>query len=268
MKENCFKTFNQRRSKMRKNLSLAISLGIAMLASFTLFACGDKEKKESAKDAAVEQPQAAEPAKEAPPPAPPRTGTMTDPRNGKTYKTVVIGKQTWMAENLAVAYENAFCEPDDDYCLAGEKGFGEVEDNGKYGKLYTPYLAQTACPSGWHLPSQSEWNELIAFAGGENAATALKGKSGWKTNGTDEFEFNALPGGFKRNKIGDGDFSPVATKDVGVAGNWWSSTEAGSGKYHDFHIDDKPGVRTDKDGCTNDNGWKNCYLLSVRCIKD
>jgi len=240
---------------MRKKHSLAISLGIAMLASFTLFACEDKEKKEPAKvPSAVEQSQAAKPAKEAPQ-APPSTGTMTDPRDKKTYKTVVIGKQTWMAENLDVDYENAVC-PESREC----EGSGVV-GNGKYGTLYDLSKAETACPSGWHIPSKAEWEELIAFAGGENAATALKGKSGWKTNGTDKFGFNALPGGFMKYKGEDG----ITTKDVGVAGNWWSSTKAGNYKLYDFHIDDKPGVRMDKDGC-NEYGY-DCYLLSIRCIK-
>ena len=111
------------------------------------------------------------------------TGTMTDSRDGKTYKTVTIGYQTWMAENLNYVTPGSFCYKDDDsYC-------------DKYGRLYP---MGNACPSGWHLPSSLEWDELIVAVGGDSiAGKMLKSTSGWFNgqNGTDAYGFSALPAG-------------------------------------------------------------------------
>jgi len=233
-------------------------LALVAMAGIFCFACEDKPEAKAKPDAAEQNAAEVQKPVEAQKPAEvQKPASLTDPRDNKVYKTVAIGKQIWMAENLNYLYND------------DESGNSYVAGTDKYGALYPPYAAQQVCPKGWHLPSQAEWNELINFAGGENAAVALKAKSGWKTNGTDEFGFSALPGGFKRWNIGDGDYSEIATKDVGVAGNWWSSTKVGNDKFYDFHIDDKPGVRSDKDGCKgNSSDYGDCYLLSVRCVKN
>jgi len=112
-------------------------------------------------------------------------GTFTDPRDGKTYKTVKIGNQTWMAENL-----NYECE--------GSKFYDNDPANAeKYGRLYDWATAFKACPSGWHIPSKEEWRTLVDYAGGfDISGKELKARSGWRTNsGTDAFGFSALPGG-------------------------------------------------------------------------
>jgi len=128
-------------------------------------------------------------------------GEFTDPRDGKVYKTVKIGNQTWLAENLnwedaGITYEHK-------------------KTNGKkYGRLYTWAEAMEVAPPGWHLPTDKEWQKLINFAGGKTiVGKKLKSKNGWDDNGG----FSALLGGCC--DIGD------HFADVGVRGYWWSSTE-------------------------------------------
>ncbi|MDR0517648.1 MAG: hypothetical protein LBH25_11450 [Fibromonadaceae bacterium] len=123
-------------------------------------------------------------------------GSFTDSRDKKTYKTVKIGEQTWMAENLK-------------YNAKGSKCYDNKEENcQKYGRLYNWETAKKACPSGWHLPSNEEWDKLYRYADGdkgtgspymsETAGKLLKSSSGWYNggNGTDAYNFSALPGGF------------------------------------------------------------------------
>jgi len=149
-------------------------------------------------------------------------GTFTDSRNGKKYKTVKIGDQTWMAENLNYETDSSVC-------------YGSDSDNcDKYGRLYNWETAKKVCPSGWYLPNYDEWNTLMTVAGGvENAATKLKAKSGWNNggNGTDDFGFSALPGG--KCCSFDGNF-----EDIGNSGNWWSAsaTESNADDAYYWHI--------------------------------
>jgi uncharacterized protein (TIGR02145 family) len=163
---------------------------------------------------------------------------------GQTYRTVNIGDQVWFAENL-------------NYKASGSKCYGNDPKNAeKYGRLYNWETAKKACPSGWHLPSKKEWDELVNFAGGEDTAgKKLKAKSGWydNGNGTDEYGFSALPGGFGNSC---GSFSIV-----GYYGNWWSSSEYGS-SYAYYRVMDY----SDEDAYWNDYGKS--YLFSVRCVQD
>jgi uncharacterized protein (TIGR02145 family) len=135
-------------------------------------------------------------------------GIFIDPRDSKKYRTVTIGKQTWMAENL-------------NYEASGSKCYDNNPANAqKYGRLYDWETAKRACPPGWHLPSDKEWQELVDFAGGDAiAGKKLKATSGWNENGngTDDYGFSSLPGGYGYS---DGYFN-----GVGYLGNWWSSTE-------------------------------------------
>jgi len=140
-------------------------------------------------------------------------GTFIDPRDGKTYKTIQIGEQVWLAEN--------FC-----YNAKGSKSNANTPATAKYGRLYTWEAAVKACPKGWHLPTNEEWETLINFAGGVKiAGKKLKSKTGWnpykgKTgNGTDALGFTAYPSGlyFKTT-------NPVPT--IGRITYWWSQTEA------------------------------------------
>jgi uncharacterized protein (TIGR02145 family) len=173
-------------------------------------------------------------------------GSFTDTRDKKTYKTVKIGEQTWMAENL-------------NYDAKGSKCYDNKPENcAKYGRFYNHNTAMKACPKGWHLPSDDEWQKLVDIAGGDETAGAiLKAASGWNNNGngTDEFGFSALPGGNGDNR---GGFS-----SVGDYGCWWSASK--------FDNNDTPvaGFRLmDYSGSyvTWDFGYLS-GLQSVRCLQ-
>ncbi len=170
-------------------------------------------------------------------------GVLTDARDGKKYKVVKIGSQTWMAENL-------------NYDASGSKCYENNSANcAKYGKLYNWETAKKACPSGWHLPSDAEWTALENAVGGkEVAGKKLKAKSGWNKNGngTDEYDFSALPGG-----IG---YSGGNFYSVGSYGNWWSSTEYNSNSAWDRRMYYSSNVGRDYDDKSS--------LFSVRCLKD
>ena len=175
-------------------------------------------------------------------------GSFTDKRDGKTYRTVKIGGQTWMAENLNYKTGNSVC-------------YDNKESNcRKYGRLYDWNTAMKACPAGWHLPSDEEWEALTDFVGGEETAgTKLKSKTGWYTMdkgykaATDDYGFSALPGGLG---LSDGSFY-----NAGSYGNWWSATE-----------NDATDARN-RDMCYyfENVGWSNnnkSFLFSLRCSQD
>jgi uncharacterized protein (TIGR02145 family) len=136
---------------------------------------------------------------------------FTDPRDGQKYRTVKIGNQIWMAENLNYKIGNCWAYDNDE------------SNRQKYGLLYDWKTAMKASPAGWHLPTNQEWNDLISAVGGKDiAGKKLKSKTGWNDyegnsgNGTDDFGFSALPGGFR---YANGNFS-----SAGYYGDWWSTT--------------------------------------------
>jgi len=111
-------------------------------------------------------------------------GSFKDKRDGQVYKTVKIGNQVWMAQNLNYAIDNGFGS----WCYDNE-----YKHCKKYGRLYTYRTAMNACPAGWHLPSNSEWQELIDYASGEKGASyTLRSKN---SEGNDVYGFNILLGG-------------------------------------------------------------------------
>ena len=149
-------------------------------------------------------------------------GTLTDERDGQTYKTVKIGNQWWMAENLNFAYLKGTMRLDSSsFCLNDSASNCE-----KYGRLYMWSAAMDsaalyssdgkncgswfdkcdafyhdnvrgACPEGWHLPTEDEWRTLITVVGGKSTAgKLLKSTSGWDDdgNGDDAYGFAVLPG--------------------------------------------------------------------------
>ena len=132
-------------------------------------------------------------------------------KDGNAYKTVKIGNQVWMAENLNIKTEGSWCYDDN------------PANCEKYGRLYTLDAAKSACPEGWHLPSNDEWDALFYVVGGKTTAgKKLKSTSGWNEdgNGTDEFEFSVFPAGF-RDKWGD----EGRYERVGEAAAFWSTSE-------------------------------------------
>ena len=173
-------------------------------------------------------------------------GNLTD-RDGNTYKTVKIGSQIWMAENLKVRTEDSWC-------------YKDKESNcQKYGRLYNWDAAKSACPAGWHLPHMEEFKALFAAVGGkEVAGKKLKSTNGWEEyegksgNVDDAFGFSALPAG-GRGRNGGYD-------DEGNGAYFWSSTEYTSNHAYGMHV----GYSSDKAGL---NGNYKGLGFSVRCVK-
>jgi len=184
-----------------------------------------------------------------------------DVRDGKKYKAIGIGTQVWMSENL-------------NYEVTGSVCADEVPANcAKYGRLYDWKMAMALpdscnnrwcfppekhrgiCPSGWHLPSATEWGTLLGFVG-ESAGTKLKATDGWINNsifygnGTDYYGFAALPGGDGTSGLG-----------TGSCGWWWTATEI----KKEFYAYSRLIVGgTDVEGSeSNKSGFH-----SVRCVKD
>lgn len=169
-----------------------------------------------------------------------------DDRDGQTYKTVKIGDQVWMAENLNFEMDSSFCYNDSvEYCT-------------KYGRFYSWWTAIEVCPNGWHLPTKMEWDTLFNAVGGQSTADkVLKSTSGWNSNGngTDAFGFSALSAGY-RYYYGyynyEGDYA-----------YFWSSTELRSGSDYAYFMS----LLYDNDGAylvTN----RKVDGFSVRCVKD
>jgi uncharacterized protein (TIGR02145 family) len=147
-------------------------------------------------------------------------GSFTDTRDDKTYRTVKIGKQTWMAENLN--YSNIDGKKNSD-CYDNKE-----ENCVKYGKLYRWPAAENACPVGWRLPTRKDWHELFQAVGGkETAVRTLKSKNGWSnSSGTDDFGFSALPGGVvDYDAYDDIDGDVIEFSGIGAVGIWRSSTQ-------------------------------------------
>jgi uncharacterized protein (TIGR02145 family) len=134
-------------------------------------------------------------------------GVFIDPRDGHKYKTVKIGQQVWLAENMAylpsVSPSSVGSSKTAIYYVYGFNGTDvdaakATSNYSTYGVLYNWPAALKACPSGWHLPSEQEWDALASSVGGKNiAGKILKSKSRWARNGNgiDEYGFMGLPGG-------------------------------------------------------------------------
>ena len=169
--------------------------------------------------------------------------TFTDSRDGKTYKIVKIGTQTWMAENLNYNTSSG------SWCYNNN-----ISNCSKYGRLYDWETAKNVCPSGWHLPNDAEWTKLTGFIGSD-VVKKLKSTTGWNSNdnGSDSFGFAAVPGGYRNN---DGTFLTIESES-----DWWSSTEGDNknawNKYLKFN-----------DGSVNSLLFKKDLGFSVRCVKD
>ena len=172
---------------------------------------------------------------------------------GQTYKTVKIGEQTWIAENLNYETEGSVCYKNNPANCT------------KYGCLYNWETALKVCPKGWHLPNNEEWDKLSRFVDGnkgtespyesETAGKYLKAKSGWNEdgNGTDKYGFSALPGGYGYS---DGNFY-----SVGINGGWWSANE-GNSDYAYYRVMFYYG------DYASWIGGNKSYLFSVRCLQD
>ena len=198
-------------------------------------------------------------------------GTVKD-SDGNVYKTVTIGMQVWMAENLKTTkFRNGKPIP----CVQKNSTWADITmgayswynndasaNKGDYGVLYNWYAvndSRNIAPAGWHIPSEAEWTILTTYlkgkglAGGKLKETLTSHWASPNSDATNSSGFTALPGGY-RNK--DGDF-----RNVNIMGGWWTITEYTKSVAWYRYVD-----------CNSSNiyicsTFKNSGF-SVRCIKD
>jgi uncharacterized protein (TIGR02145 family) len=184
------------------------------------------------------------------------TGTFTDSRDGKVYRTVSIGNRVWMAENLNYKGEG---EETLGRCYVGK----EEENCAKYGRLYPLYESEKLCPAGWRLPIDADWAALVETVGDSGkVGKKLKASTGWKDNGsgTDDYGFAALPGGY--GSWDDNNFG-----EAGVKGYWYSATLGGVSDgvsyltYWTMTFDEDYLYRRDEYG-------DGARFFSVRCVQE
>jgi len=201
--------------------------------------------------------------------------SFTDDRDGRVYRTVKIGNQVWMAENLAYLpridrVEDGVFDADRfwvyDYFGKSVDEARKTEDYKKYGVLYNWPAGGKACPAGWHMPTDKEWQEMEIFLGMDekeagirkwrtsgDVGKKLKAQSGWfSDSGSDESGFSALPGGCR----GYNGFESQT-----FCGYFWT----GSAPNGDNGL--RRSICFDENGIdrTEDRRYFGC---SVRCVKD
>jgi uncharacterized protein (TIGR02145 family) len=214
-------------------------------------------------------------------------GSLTDKRDGRTYRTVKIGDQWWMAENLSYPYlqptltrdSSSFCVDNDSAlcdslgrlylwsaamdsaALFGTKGKGCGWD----GQCSASGVVRGVCPEGWHLPDTLEFSNLFIAVGGENeAGIMLKSTSGWeydkgKRGGIDAFGFTAVPAGLWVEM----DNNPLDFRAQESSAIYWTSTmdDRGNTDAHNREVRDECDY-----ALTWSSSMKDAY--SVRCVKD
>lgn len=180
--------------------------------------------------------------------------SFTDSRDGKVYKMVTIGTQTWMAENLN--YETATS-----WCYDNNPVNGEI-----YGRLYTWGEALTIAPPGWHLPTDAEWQVLSDCLGGSFAVAGKLKEAGtvhWNspnTGATNESRFTALPGGYGDSLV-NFDFY------IRNRGSWWSSEES-TGPMENMAFCRNLSYDNNIFRGKGESIANKAFGLSVRCVKD
>lgn len=229
----------------------------------------------------------------------PSFGSMSD-IDGNVYKTIKIGNQIWMAENLKVTrYQNGDLIP----TVTDAANWKKLTTGGKcsfnnndsyintYGYLYNWFTindVRKIAPVGWHIPSDNEWSTLIKYliANGynadactdcNNAAKSLAATTGWtiynhtyyNAIGNDlsknnKSGFSALPGGRRTTINGDDKYDLPVFLSLGNSGYWWSSTEY-SKLYPNLAISKRLDYNVDIMG---QNYSEKQFGLSIRCIKD
>lgn len=185
--------------------------------------------------------------------------SLLDSRDGKTYRTVEIGSQIWMAENLNYRIEGSDCYDDNSANCA------------KYGRLYSWTAAMVACPSGWHLPDTMEWrvleNTVRNYSNDEEILKKFRMRDEWPDSlggGVDSYGFSALPSGVRASN---------ATRDylrIGEDCEFWTSLESSAqqARYVSMvHL----GFAYDANGyyaVPYHGSFNKENEISVRCIKD
>ena len=202
-------------------------------------------------------------------------GPSISDKDGNTYKTVYIGTQQWMAENLKTAKYNDGTEIPN---VTGSSQWANLTtgawsyynndpaNNAKYGKLYNWYAVdpttngnKNVCPTGWHVPTDAEWAVLTDYLGGISVSGGKMkevGTTSWNdpnTDATNTSLFTGLPGGYS-------DYYGIYY-DFGFKGYWWSSTGNDTGTDWYLYLDTNNG-----NAVRNNDSKKNGF--SVRCLRD
>lgn len=172
-----------------------------------------------------------------------RANEFKDKRDKQTYRLVAIDDRVWFADNLNFATEGSYCLNDEpDNCMA-------------YGRLYTWQAAATACPEGFRLPSQADFESLWTAAGADfNAGYLLKTDYDWagKTNGNDTLKFSAMPAG---NRFDDETYGNLYKFAF-----FWSADEEGT-SAHVWYLTNKSMAFSYMTKPKN-------FGFSVRCVKN
>lgn len=199
-------------------------------------------------------------------------GTVTD-IDGNAYQTVKIGTQTWMMENLKTTRYNdgiAIQSPNVNntqwmqlatgaYCYCDN----DTSNNATYGKWYNWYAVNSGklAPTGWHVPSQAEWQILIDFLGGSSEAGGkMKSTSTlWdspNTGADNSSHFSALPSG--------GRYSGFDCGYVGKYAPFWTSTENTGSSNAAFSVL----INNQNKNANYSLSNSKVYGFAVRCVKD
>jgi uncharacterized protein (TIGR02145 family) len=223
------------------------------------------------------------------------TGSFTDSRDGHVYKTVTLGNQTWMAENLA--YLPKVDPPQNGsvdepfyyvYDYGGSNVLEAFQDSNykNFGVLYNWAAAMTACPDGWYLPTDEDWTTLERYLGMKwsegdspdrretgDVGQKLKSKEWWryeKGNKNNSSGFNAPPGG---ERINDSSSNPGYFMGIFDTCNYWTSTpDPENNPWWRGISRDDDGVSWlrsigQNDGVNRGSGPAKDYGYSVRCVK-
>ena len=190
------------------------------------------------------------------------SSSFTDSRDGRTYKTVTIGNQVWMAENLAYlpAFNKFSMQEDDEKCYYVQNYYGrdledaiETFEYKMLGALYNWPAAIDACPEGWHLPTEADFEALIDAVNNDGNALKSKGQGTEGGAGTNTSGFSALLAGLR---YGSGLFS-----GSGLSANFWCSAEYESSNAYFLYLFQDDG------GVFLFDYYKEA-AFSVRCVKD
>ena len=199
--------------------------------------------------------------------------TLTDLRDGQVYRTTTIDipaknySEVWMATNLNYETANSYCYSNStkDCTKFGRlytwaASVGKTEDECGYGKKCSLGSGNIrgVCPKGWHIPSKSEWEELLAAVGGSDVAgKVLKSKNSWHSasgiENTDAYSFSALPAG---GRYGGGNFY-----DRDTYTHFWNSTEGNASYAYTmelYYTTDEAKIRP----------FYKDYAFSIRCLKN
>ena len=170
------------------------------------------------------------------------TDSLKDVRDGQVYKTIKIGDQWWFAENLNFDTKDSWWYNDD------------KENGKKYGRLYTWNAAVIACPLGWQLPTDKDWQQLEKQVGLPETELQKKGWRGetinmaakfdWlsKSNSITSLSFNVLPAGYRKHMQIAFFIHAISFDNMGQKAGFWSSTKIGSNAYYRFFETGKSGI--------------------------